>query len=209
MRISSLAVAPLGTLLVACCDCPPRDADAQPDAGAPDAGIEPVADAVGVPPTACPAPPSYGTPVLLDPRAGNAGPWRMPVHVFLHGDLDDGADRMRFEIQLRRGHGAFADRELVAGTYPIAGDELSAATCGVCVTLRGEGGGPWYAAAGGEVTLTQVLPRFVGSASNLTLVEALTAPDGTTVPVPDGCTTRIDRITFDAEVEDLGGGVSP
>jgi hypothetical protein len=152
-------------------------------------------------PSACATPVSYGNATLGGAMARTAGPLDAPGHVGLGGALPGGA---RFSLELRAGRGAFASGAIVPGTYAIEGGERSQTTCGLCVRIATAGES--YHASAGKVTLSAIVPRMIGSVSGVTLVEALVAPNGDTVPVEGGCTTHIDQLAFDVVVEDVGGG---
>jgi hypothetical protein len=152
-------------------------------------------------PSDCATPASYGDTALTGAKARTAGPLQAPGHVGLGGGLPGGA---QFNLELRAGRGVFAAGAIVPGTYAIEIAEQSQTTCGLCVRIATDSES--YHATAGKVTLSQIVPRIVGSVSGVTLVEALVAPNGDTVPVEGGCTTNIDHLAFDVMVEDLGGG---
>lgn len=109
--------------------------------------------------------------------------------------LDPGPPRDSFFLKLNTGKGVFAGG-LAAGTYSIAGAELAQSTCGACVNIiadivTGQGPTKFYFATGGSLTLTATSPP-AGSLSAVTFHEV----DAGGTMIPNGCTARIEAMTF-------------
>jgi hypothetical protein len=85
---------------------------------------------------------------------------------------------------------------LAAGTYPLAGAELSQSTCGACVNLiadivTGQGPSKFYFATGGSLTLTATSPP-AGSISAVTFQEV----DAGGTMIAGGCIARMESMSF-------------
>ncbi len=109
--------------------------------------------------------------------------------------IDQGPPRDSFFLKLNAGKGVFA-AGLAAGTYPLAGAELSQSTCGACVNLiadivTGQGPTKFYFATGGSLTLTATSPP-AGSISQVTFHEV----DAGGTMIAGGCIARMDSMTF-------------
>jgi hypothetical protein len=109
--------------------------------------------------------------------------------------LDPGPPRDSFFLKLNAGKGVFS-AGLAAGTYPIAGAELSQSTCGACVNIIADivtmqGPTKFYFATGGSLTLTATSPP-AGSLSAVTFQEV----DAGGGMITNGCTARIDAMSF-------------
>jgi hypothetical protein len=99
---------------------------------------------------------------------------------------------------------------IVAGTYPLTGNQLKLQTCSMCVTI----GADWapgaaapfdhvYMATGGTVVISAIDGQpggvFEISFSNLTFGHAEVR--GTTTQLNDGCTTAISDVAFTGRFE--------
>ncbi len=106
-------------------------------------------------------------------------------------------------LELYDGLGALAGG-IAPGTYTIAGDDLNYISCGLCVRIFTDATeteiGSQYLATGGTVTITQVTPNIQGTMSNITTETVTIAPDFTSTPVGDGCTSAVTSLAFDAAV---------
>ena len=127
----------------------------------------------------------------LGPKAGTTsqGPTTSTI------TIDQGPPRDSFFLKLNAGKGVFAGG-LAAGTFPIAGAELSLSTCGACINLiadivTGQGPTKFYFATGGSLTLTATSPP-AGSISAVTFQET----DAGGQMIAGGCIARIDSMTF-------------
>jgi len=110
--------------------------------------------------------------------------------------LDPGPPKDDFFLKLIAGKGVFGGG-FTTGTFPIAGEDKSFSTCGLCTNIiadivSGQGPTKFYFATSGTVTLTATSP-IAGSAQNLHFVE-INGASGT--PVAGGCTSTIASITF-------------
>ncbi len=123
--------------------------------------------------------------------------------IVLRAPLQTGNPFDELEIQLWAGYGALAGG-FANGTYPIAGDELQFATCGVCVFINSQRSDAMtyvddYFATGGSVTLSSVAGNLTGTFNGLTF-EHVTVAQGMTTPVGDGCVTTVAAGTFTAPI---------
>ncbi len=115
----------------------------------------------------------------------------------LSATIDAGPPRDAFFINLKTGKGVFAFG-LTPGDYTISGAEAGYTTCGLCVNIiadivAGSGPSKFYLADSGTVKLTATGP-VIGTAQNLHFVEV--DATGTGAPVPGGCSTTIESISF-------------
>jgi len=102
-----------------------------------------------------------------------------------------------------------APTPVIAGTYPLTGEQLDFETCGTCVTLgtnaTADGYEDDYMVTGGTMTVTAV-GDAVGetltlSLANLQLTHVTIDPQsGATTAVGDGCNTTITAATFTGTV---------
>lgn len=180
------------------------DADLTPDAIVPDGG--PLPDAVV---TACLADPAYGTPTLTGQGGYDAGDGSLyAVFGGLNADVD------ALEIAFYAGYGVFPGA-VAPGTYDIALDEPSFATCGLCGLVLADNTNDLadpngvYFAASGTVTITSLGPDITGSVDNLVLNHVTI--DGTTgdTTIVGDCQTTITHADFDGPVPPpalIGGG---
>ena len=115
------------------------------------------------------------------------------------------------QLELYAGFGLFAGKDIAPGTYPLTGDELNYASCGVCVRIFADATeqalGAQYFATGGSVTLSSTTGNLVGTLDNVTFTKVTIADDFTSTPVGDGCETVITAASMDTPlVEDMGSG---
>jgi hypothetical protein len=180
-----------------------------------DGGVDPIIDAPradaapDAPPVVCSVSTnSFGdkgalTPSLCiqDPGQDAASP--MDDVIFLRAPLEAGSPFDEIEIQLWSGFGALS-AGFANGTYPIAGDELQFATCGVCVFINTNRTDPQtyeddYFATGGSVTLSSVQGNLTGTVTGLTF-EHVTLAQGESTPAGDGCVSAVANASFDAAI---------
>jgi len=105
------------------------------------------------------------------------------------------------ELGLWDGYGAFAQSPPEPGDYPIAGDDESPTTCGLCfeVTVtRGDSVHRMFATGGG-LSLESVDGNLTGSATTVSLEEV----DEEGAIVEGGCRALIEELAFDAPLEPL------
>ncbi|MGI5863257.1 MAG: hypothetical protein ACOX6T_14545 [Myxococcales bacterium] len=107
------------------------------------------------------------------------------------------------DITLYSGYGIFASG-IAPGTYPLTGDELNYATCGICILGFSDIGEDGYATdlyfqTGGTVTISSVSGQFQATLSNVTfqsvIIDASTLESS---PAGDGCTTSISSATVNS-----------
>lgn len=200
-RSSSLLVA----LVVAACG----GSSATPDATS--ASDAPAADALGdAPATGCSvATATFGDLGALAGAAyldvGHAAGDPTDDRLELDAPLEGGAPTDVLAVQLFAGFGAFGSGAIAPGAYPIAGAELDAATCGVCVRIKTKvtatGYDDDYLATGGTLTVTaagQALgDTFAGALTGVTFLHVDIDPaSGVARPAADGCATSIASATF-------------
>lgn len=117
--------------------------------------------------------------------------------------------RTSVALVVRPGEGVFADG-IHTGTFVLKGPDLFPETCSLCVYVETQYLGrtepedreqyeKCYFARGGTVTLTSLVDRFSGSASDLTFSEARSCYAPYELLDID-CTTRIDSWTFDGAI---------
>ncbi len=175
---------------------------------------------VAVPGDAGPGPDSDGL-CAVDPTYGDVGTVPYELSLAVRRDDDTGAaksityiaalngDQDQVVIQLYRGFSVFTGKSIEAGTYPITGDELNYASCGVCVRIFADraligGGHPLQdmMATGGTLVVSEVGTGGSG-AFKATLMNAsfehvqIDATSFESTPVGDGCETRINRLSAD------------
>jgi hypothetical protein len=137
-------------------------------------------------------------------QSGSQGALQLYV---VNGDFDAAAAPDRLQLELWDQSGPFAG-DVLAGTYPIAGDDASLASCGVCLLALGDvaaTGQPSTVlfAQSGSVTIDSVEPTLSGSITGAELVEVdLTTRE----PVAGGCATTIASAIFSSAVEIVDGG---
>ena len=218
-------------------DVPAAGSDARP--GAPDANGGAIADAPSAPvdaPPGSPDAPRADAASTPDAAASCVAAATYPDTLFAADDQSGGVDSDAFglrywywmgamgaeaesvvlEVQLYPGYGAFAaDAAPRAGTFPIAGDETTYLTCGVCVLLYADlvrdasgaiiSANEFYLADGGSVTIDRVdvgpgAPdvRITGSFASLTFneIDSFTAE-----PLLGGCRTTATHGSFDAPLD--------
>jgi len=101
-------------------------------------------------------------------------------------------------VELYGDYGAFiAAGGIKNGSYPLTGADADYEDCGACVYVIDENG-EIYMAASGTLELTNVTDRLAGT---LTGVEfrhvTLSEETFETIDAPDGCRSRLGRVTFD------------
>jgi hypothetical protein len=120
----------------------------------------------------------------------------------LNGDQD------QVVIQLYRGFSVFTTGAIQPGTYPITGDELNYASCGVCVRIfadRALGGGrplQDMMATGGTLVVTEVGTAGSGvfraelqdASFEHVRIDSMSFESS---PVNDGCVTEISHLAAD------------
>jgi len=158
-------------------------------------------------PRVCDVQEALGTVTLTNQAADSMGAAATPD--FERGGGLINADAMPdvFQLELYKGFGAFTDTEIVPGTYTLSGDELQYSTCGVCPRIFANvdtGTGmptQQFYVTGGTVTITAINPNLTFTVSDLAYVE-VTVDETTFVstPVPNGCTSSITSLAFDATV---------
>jgi hypothetical protein len=181
----------------------PPDAQRRPDAERPPDAEPPCETGAG-----CLVECDLGAPALGNQFAARAGGTAdSPNELVGVGLLNDTEPFDVFQLEFYRGFGGVTGG-IAPGTYPITGDELNYSSCGVCPRIftdcTTESCAPQqYYATGGSITVTQVNPNLVFTASNLTFVEVTIADDGTftSTPVPNGCQSEFQVVVFDAIVE--------
>jgi hypothetical protein len=105
-------------------------------------------------------------------------------------------------VELWDNYGGFGDAPAAPGTYPIAGDELSYQTCGVCVFVLADVNDDGQAnrilmAVSGTVTVLAVSPA-AGSAVEVAIEDVtFTEVDDNFEPLASGCTSPIARGELD------------
>lgn len=111
-------------------------------------------------------------------------------------------------VELYDGYAPFDPVRTTLTNHVLAGPDLNYATCGLCLRVVQTQGAnaKVYFATGGTVTLTNVVGRVKGSASNLTFEEVTIEDDYTSTPVPGGCKTAITSISFDESTGEGGAG---
>lgn len=150
---------------------------------------------------ACQATASYGAATATDQQGFQMGA-AAPTQLSLLGALNADSPPDLIDIELFKGFGAFTTGEIRTGTFEITGEELTFATCGVCVFIGADyvdGVGPTsdYLATGGTVTITSVSPNLTGTMSNMTF-EHVTVDAGASTPHVDGCESALTSLSFDA-----------
>jgi len=105
------------------------------------------------------------------------------------------------ELGLWDGFGAFAQYPPEPGDYPIAGDDDSPTTCGLCVEVTVTRGDVVHRmfATGGGLTLDSVDDNLTGSLTTVSLEEF----DDSGNLVEGGCRALIEQLSFDAPLEPL------
>lgn len=166
------------------------DGGAVGDAGASGAGGE------GGQGNACLIDSSYD----LGEQEGSAGEDEYGAYYFL--PLEPAEELL---IELYDGIGVF-EEGITPGVFELSGDELDFATCGLCIRFyEGVDGNDYrgvYMPTGGTVTFTSVAGWLTGSLSNVTLQRVNIDPETLeTTPHPDGCTTEIESLSFDAALD--------
>ena len=120
--------------------------------------------------------------------------------------LPGGNDVVQVELWPERG--AFRGGPVRTGTFTLSGDDLSFATCGVCLRAMGDKGMPTereYFAIAGTVEVTAVSPTadapFVATILDASFAEV----DGDHVELSKGCATDLERAKISGLVVPRGG----
>ncbi len=177
----------------------------------PAGGGDDVVDAA-VAPSTCTVPSTFGGP--RDYR-GTAQFGAAPMNPALYGvsigmDLDGAPQFDGLTIDILTGFAPFGTQAsptpIVAGTYPLTGDQAQYKTCGVCTRIISDidpvaqKAGPTYLATGGTLEITQAGTAlgqpFAIKLTNVTLEQVNIAADLTSTPAGTGCTTTIPTATF-------------
>jgi hypothetical protein len=172
---------------------------------------------IDAPPSSnCGAPSAgYGTPVVDPAQQASVHDAASGVYFgisLLNTDFD------MFQLQLYDGFGVFTGGTVTTGTFPLTGDEINFATCGVCLlifsnTLDTDADGApddlslddptrnYYASAG-SVTITSLTPNLTGTVTGLVLdhVTVDVAGGSFTSTVVGDCSTSITSMAFDSVV---------
>jgi hypothetical protein len=150
--------------------------------------------------TACLADPAgYGTATLTNQAGSDSGDGSMSS---IYGELNTDVDA--FYLELWGGFGVFGTGPVTPGTYDIALDDPTYATCGVCAFVVADSTGSLadpngvYFAASGQLTLTSVTPSITGSVDNLVLNHVTIDPDTLDTTIVGDCQTTITHADFDA-----------
>jgi len=172
------------------------DGDGGPDAGAACA----IADALG------PA----GQLAEVEAERHNAPGSMGASKVYsLSARLTEGEPGDFLVVDLWDGFGAFSGGPVAAGTYPIAGADTSADSCGACVYVMADVDpatdepGQAFVARSGTLVIDAVLPDLTGSLAGLEFQE-IDVDSGELVA--DGCSTALESATYGAPVVCFGGG---
>ena len=111
-------------------------------------------------------------------------------------------------LQLYAGYGGFGSGAVKTGTFPIMGDDLNYASCGICAEIQTNVDFnsmqivDTYFATGGSITLTMVgsgsanSGTLAGSFTNVTFTHVTIGSDGTTTAVGDNCNSKIEAMSF-------------
>ena len=117
--------------------------------------------------------------------------------------LDDPAIRIR--IELWDGYGAFAGATAHTGSFPIGGDDASAATCGVCAYVEKPSASLTMLAVGGNAQVTELGNSLAATLEDLELVQI----DPATSQVPaDPCVHTLTSTTLATTLSTSMEGVS-
>lgn len=185
-----------------------------PDAGPPDVDARPdPPDATTVvPDNACGVPQDQGDLGTLaaagDARSqGGTANFVYTLGSYTPASIDTAAPDAVY-VELWDNYGAFLGRHATPGTYEITGDELSYATCGVCVfTLADVANGNAtriLEATGGTITIYAVSPSVNAPLSvevdDVTFQEV--SPQDYT-PLASSCPSPLDRARLDGTVATL------
>jgi hypothetical protein len=152
--------------------------------------------------TACLADPAgYGTPTVTNQTEYDTGD---TTYYQVMGDMNADVDQLW--LLLYGGYGVFGSNPgvdpVTTGTFDIALDEFTYATCGACVFVMADSstdlGDPnaVYLASAGTLTITSLSPNVTGYVDNLVLQHVTIASDLTTTAVGD-CSTTITHADFD------------
>jgi 5'-nucleotidase len=152
-------------------------------------------------PVTCLATTDYGAAGALD---GYIDPdSALTDYVYYEAMLNADSSPDVLQIWLYNGFGVFTNG-IKKGTYDLTGDETNWETCGACVlvladvnTSTGEAK-QTYLATGGQITITELGPRLIGSLSNVTLTR-VTISDVSPYPsTPTGdCDTALTSAGMD------------
>jgi len=191
----------LFSLVIAACGS--SDDDEAVDAGNNptfDAGNNPTFDA---PPQAnCLAANDLGSPTLVNEGGQFCGTIDVPTFFTYVGGVNADAQPDVLGLELYANFGAFAGGPIATGTYPITGDELNYASCGVCVRLLTDFTGSAFAddgymATAGSVTITSINP-LAATVSGIAFEHVTIDANNnfTSTAHADGCTSALTAATL-------------
>ena len=162
------------------------------------------------PPAACLVSPSLGTVAPTQQVAEFSNDMATPpapATYFWLGDINAEANQDLIAIELYKGFGVFTT-EFPSGptTVQIAGAETNYETCGACIRVfadvpdMGNQAADYFATAGTIEFTTISTTRIAGTMTNLTLTHVNILPEApfTSSPHPDGCTSSLGNLAFDA-----------
>lgn len=144
--------------------------------------------------------PSRTDPVAYVAGEGTLLVWRFALNA------EEPADYLEFGLYA--GYGAMSEG-IHTGIFDIVGDELNYGTCGLCITLLGDGqpmGGAvltdnHYMVTTGRVVLESIEGRFAGELADMAFEHVDVDPDTLqSTPVGDGCTVSLSSLSFDVEI---------
>jgi hypothetical protein len=119
-----------------------------------------------------------------------------------------GATTNVVQVELWPERGSFRGGAVRAGTFQLTGDDLSFATCGVCLRAMADKGGPAqreYFAIAGTVEVTEV-SATAGAPFTATIREASFAEvSDKHVEVSDGCSVDLARAKISGPLMVMGG----
>jgi hypothetical protein len=121
--------------------------------------------------------------------------------------LPGGNDVVQVELWPERG--AFRGGPVQPGTYTLSGDDLSFATCGVCLRALGDKGLPTereYFAIAGTVEVTAVGPTADAPFVAKILEASFAEVDTRHIELAEGCTTDLASAKISGLVVPKGGG---
>jgi hypothetical protein len=123
-----------------------------------------------------------------------------------YGPLENGNPADHLWIELWDGAGVFNEGLTTLDSYTLTGDDLSWNDCNICIYLTDQydtGDETWldtYMITGGTVTLTSVEGNITGTLEDATFVKVYGNGANEGEPTPDGCTSEIDQISFNAAI---------
>ncbi|MGC4120806.1 MAG: lamin tail domain-containing protein [Myxococcales bacterium] len=122
-------------------------------------------------------------------------------------DLNTQANPDYVSLELYEGGGPFTSG-LATGTFQLTASEQQYSSCSLCVVMTDEMG-KTYLPTGGSVTLTAVANRLTGTLNNVSFQEVTissVSPYTSTPVTPNGCTSNIASMAFDAAINPCGDG---